>query len=58
MLTLSDRGAIDVFHTQAIGAGRADNGAPGVREQYHPTYYAAFVKDPAGNNVEVVSHTT
>lgn len=57
MLILLDRGAIDAFHAKAIGAGGADNGAPGVREQYHPNYYAAFVKDPAGNNVEVVSHT-
>lgn len=57
MLTFADRGAIDAFHAGAISAGGTDNGAPGVRAQYHPNYYAAFAKDPAGNNIEVVSHT-
>ena len=37
-------------------AGGIDNGAPGLREHYHPTYYGAFVLDPDGNNVEAVSH--
>ena len=37
-------------------AGPADNGAPGQRPEYHPGYYSAYVLDPDGNNVEVVSH--
>ncbi|KAL2129999.1 hypothetical protein VTI74DRAFT_7021 [Chaetomium olivicolor] len=49
-----DRAAVDAFHTAAVAAGGKCNGKPGVREQYGPTYYAAFVLDPAGNNIEVV----
>jgi len=52
-----DRPAVDAFHAAAVAAGGKDNGAPGVREHYHPTYYAAFVLDPDGNNVEAVCHT-
>ncbi len=51
-----DRVTVDAFHEAALGAGGIDNGAPGVREQYHPTYYGAFVHDPDGNNVEAVCH--
>lgn len=40
----------------AIEAGGTDNGAPGIREKYHPNYYGAFVLDPEGHNVEVVCH--
>ena len=47
---------VDAFHAAAIAAGYADNGGPGERPQYHPGYYAAFVLDPAGTNVEVVCH--
>ena len=47
--------AVDAFYTAAIAAGGEDNGAPGIRENYHPTYYAAFVHDPDGNNVEAVN---
>ncbi|MDB4981847.1 MAG: glyoxalase [Myxococcales bacterium] len=50
------RGAIDAFHAAALGAGGVDNGAPGVRADYHPNYYAAFVRDPEGNNIEIVCH--
>jgi catechol 2,3-dioxygenase-like lactoylglutathione lyase family enzyme len=46
---------VDEFHRVATGAGFRDNGAPGERE-YHPGYYAAFVLDSDGNNVEVVNH--
>ena len=42
--------------TAAIAAGGADNGAPGLRPQYHAAYYAAFVLDPDGNNIEAVCH--
>jgi catechol 2,3-dioxygenase-like lactoylglutathione lyase family enzyme len=52
----SDRATVDSFHAAAVAAGGGDNGAPGVREHYHPTYYGAFVLDPDGNNVEAVSH--
>ena len=46
---------VDAFYAAAIAAGGEDNGAPGLREHYHPTYYAAFVRDPDGNNVEAVN---
>jgi catechol 2,3-dioxygenase-like lactoylglutathione lyase family enzyme len=52
----SDRGTVDAFHAAALAAGGTDNGEPGLREQYHPAYYGAFVLDPDGNNVEAVSH--
>lgn len=48
------RAAVDSFHAAGIAAGGSDNGAPGVRPDYAPTYYAAFLIDPAGNNVEAV----
>jgi catechol 2,3-dioxygenase-like lactoylglutathione lyase family enzyme len=52
----SERAMIDAFHSAAITAGGSDNGAPGLRPDYHPHYYAAYIFDPEGNNVEVVSH--
>ncbi len=51
-----DNAAVDAFHRAATEAGYEDNGAPGERPIYHPGYYGAFVLDPDGNNVEVVSH--
>jgi catechol 2,3-dioxygenase-like lactoylglutathione lyase family enzyme len=51
------REIVDGFHAAALAAGGTDNGGPGVRELYHPNYYAAFVLDPDGNNVEAVSHS-
>jgi catechol 2,3-dioxygenase-like lactoylglutathione lyase family enzyme len=51
------RAIVDAFHKAALAAGGKDNGAPGLRTQYHPTYYGAFVFDPDGNNVEAVCHT-
>ena len=50
-----DRATVDRFHAAAVAAGGKDNGPPGERP-YHPGYYAAFVLDPDGNNVEVVHH--
>jgi hypothetical protein len=44
------------FHEAAIAAGGRDNGAPGLRPEYHPSYYGAFVFDPDGNNIEAVCH--
>jgi catechol 2,3-dioxygenase-like lactoylglutathione lyase family enzyme len=52
----SDNATVDAFHRAATEAGYRDNGAPGERSVYHPGYYGAFVLDPDGNNVEVVSH--
>ena len=53
---LVDRETVDAFHAAALAAGGADNGGPGIREDYHPSYYGAFVLDPDGNNVEAVCH--
>ena len=49
-----DRGAVDRFHAAGLKAGGRDNGKPGVRADYSPNYYAAFLIDPDGNNVEAV----
>ena len=51
-----DRATVDAFHAAALEAGGRDNGAPGVREIYHPNYYGAFVLDPDGHNIEAVVH--
>ena len=53
----ADRARVDAFHAGALAAGGHDNGGPGLRPHYHPSYYAAFVLDPDGNNVEAVCHT-
>ena len=45
---------VDEFFTAGLSAGGTDNGAPGIRENYSPTYYAAFLLDPDGHNVETV----
>ena len=50
-----DKKTVKSFHKAALEAGGKDNGAPGERD-YHPGYYAAFVFDPDGNNVEAVFH--
>ena len=52
----ADNETVDRFHREATAAGYRDNGAPGERAVYHTGYYAAFVLDPDGNNVEVVNH--
>lgn len=49
-----NRRAVDEFHQAAIAAGGKDNGKPGIRENYHPDYYGAFVIDPDGHNIEAV----
>jgi len=53
----ADRATVDAFHAAAIAAGGRDNGGPGLREIYHPSYYGAFVLDPDGHNVEGVCHS-
>ena len=50
-----DAAMVDAFHAAALANGGVDNGAPGLRN-YHPGYYAAFVLDPDGNNIEAVYH--
>jgi catechol 2,3-dioxygenase-like lactoylglutathione lyase family enzyme len=49
-----DTRAVDAFHAAALQNGGTDNGAPGIRADYAPNYYAAFALDPDGNNVEAV----
>ena len=51
-----DRAAVDGFHRAAVAAGGKDNGAPGPRPHYGPNYYAAFVLDPDGHNIEAVCY--
>ncbi|MCC0036435.1 MAG: VOC family protein [Hoeflea sp.] len=50
----ASRKAVRAFHTAGLANGGTDNGAPGIREIYHPEYYAAFVTDPEGHNIEAV----
>ena len=50
--TAPSRAAVDAFHSAALQAGGRDNGAPGLRVQYGPDYYAAFVIDPDGYRIE------
>lgn len=52
------RDLVDAFYKAALQAGGTDNGPPGVRNQYHAHYYAAYVLDPDGFNVEVVCQST
>jgi catechol 2,3-dioxygenase-like lactoylglutathione lyase family enzyme len=51
-----DRATVDRFYEAALAAGGRDNGAPGLRPQYNASYYAAYVLDPDGNNIEAVHH--
>jgi catechol 2,3-dioxygenase-like lactoylglutathione lyase family enzyme len=55
-IAADDRASVDAFHRAAIAAGGVDNGPPGLRPHYHASYYAAFVRDPDGHNVEAVCH--
>lgn len=52
----ADRAQVRAFHAAALAAGGTDNGAPGLRPQYHADYYAAFVTDLNGHNIEAVCH--
>jgi catechol 2,3-dioxygenase-like lactoylglutathione lyase family enzyme len=47
---------VDAFHAAALEAGGRDNGSPGLRPEYSATYYAAYILDPNGNNIEAVFH--
>lgn len=50
--------AVQAFHAAGLGAGGADDGAPGPRSQYSPEYYSAFLRDPNGNKIEAVRFET
>ncbi|MHA6265048.1 VOC family protein [Arenibacterium sp. CAU 1754] len=56
-LQAKSKADVDAFHAAAIRAGGTDNGSPGFRLHYNPDYYAAFVLDPDGHNIEAVCHT-
>ncbi len=51
-----DRETVERFHANALALGGRDNGAPGIRAQYDASYYAAYILDPDGNNIEAVWH--
>jgi len=51
-LVARDRASVDAFYREALAAGGTDNGAPGIRARYQANYYAAFVLDPDGHNIE------
>ena len=53
-----DRAAVIAFHRAAVANGGTDNGEPGIRERYHPSYFAAYVLDPDGHNIEAVCQST
>ena len=53
-LRASSRESVDAFHAHALRSGGRDNGEPGIRTRYHDNYYAAYVLDPDGNNIEAV----
>ena len=53
----ADRAKVRAFHKAALASGGRDNGGPGLRAQYHPSYYGAFVLDPDGNNIEACCHS-
>ncbi|HEY3815541.1 MAG TPA: VOC family protein [Polyangiaceae bacterium] len=55
--TAASRADVDAFHAAAMAAGGRDHGKPGIRAEYHPNYYGAFVIDPDGHNVEAAIHT-
>jgi len=50
------RQAVDAFYLSALDIGGQDDGKPGLRGEYHPDYYGAFVRDPDGNKIEAVHH--
>lgn len=51
-----DAASVDAFYAAAIAQGGSNDGAPGIRAQYHPKYYAAYVRDPNGYKIEAVCH--
>jgi catechol 2,3-dioxygenase-like lactoylglutathione lyase family enzyme len=57
-IVAKDRAAVEAFYRAALAAGGEDNGPPGLRPHYHANYYAAFVRDPDGHNIEAVCHSS
>ena len=55
-VAVGNRRQVEAFYRAALEAGGKDNGAPGLRPQYHANYYAAFVIGPDGHNIEAVCH--
>jgi len=53
-----DRATVDAFHRAALKHGGVDEGAPGLRPQYHPNYYGAYVRDPDGHKLQAVCHSS
>lgn len=56
--TGADRAAVNAFYKAALASVGTDNGGPGIRERYHPSYFAAYVLDPDGNNIEAVCQSS
>ena len=55
-LRAPNRAAVDAFHSAGLATGGRCDGPPGLRPDYHPSYYAAFLRDPDGNRIEAVCH--
>lgn len=55
--TAAKRAEVDAFYLAAIDQGGVEDGRPGLRIEYHPDYYGAFIRDPDGNKIEAVCHT-
>lgn len=55
---VKSRAMVDAFHAAAIANGGRDEGAPGLRPHYHPNYYGAYVRDPDGNKLQAVCHSS
>lgn len=53
---VDSRATVDAFHAAALANGGTDEGPPGLRPQYHPNYYGAYVRDPDGNKLQAVCH--
>jgi len=54
----NDRAAVDAFHAAALEMGGTSEGEPGLRPHYHPNYYGAYVRDPDGNKLQAVCHSS
>jgi catechol 2,3-dioxygenase-like lactoylglutathione lyase family enzyme len=54
---VGSRATVDAFHAAALAGGGSDEGAPGLRLQYHANYYGAYVRDPDGNKLQAVCHS-